>query len=349
MRNMSLVLEGRPYYNFINSLHSEPTKKTYRYTLVRFMRFCQLLSVDKLLDLRTKDQCIIDYLLSQKGYQSKQLSLNAIKKFYEMNDIILNWKKISCYLGAKQKNKNRGYTHEEIQKVLAISDQRMKMIILLLSSSGVRVGALPELRIHHLTKLEGRIYKIVVYENSEEEYITFCTPECTNAIDSYLDYRVRSGEKITPDSPLIRKQFDINDLEQIRLKSEPITLGTLHRLIDNFLVKSGIRTVDHTSKSKRKEVPRAHGFRKFFSTQLVEADLKTEKRWLLEGHELKGNDSSYVRITEKKLMQEYEKAIDLLTIDPANRLRKKVEKLEVEKSQFDRLAAQLAALEQRIK
>jgi integrase len=137
---MSLVLEGRPYYNFINSLHSEPTKKTYRYTLVRFMRFYQLLSVDKLLDLSSKDQCIIDYLLSQKGYQSKALSLNAIKKFYEMNDIILNWKKISCYLGAKQKNKNRGYTHEEIQQVLAISDQRMKMIILLLSSSGVRVG-----------------------------------------------------------------------------------------------------------------------------------------------------------------------------------------------------------------
>ena len=114
--NMSLVLEGRPYYNFINSLHSEPTKKTYRYTLVRFMRFCKLLSVDKLLDLPTKDQCIIDYLLSQKGYQSKQLSLNAIKKFYEMNDVILNWKKISCHLGVKQKHKNRGYTYDEFKK-----------------------------------------------------------------------------------------------------------------------------------------------------------------------------------------------------------------------------------------
>ena len=52
-----------------------------------------------------------------------------------------------------------------------------------------------------------------------------------------------------------------------------------------------------------------------------------------------GNDSSYVKITEKKLMEEYEKAIDLLTIDPANRLRKKVTKLEVEASQLQRLQA----------
>ena len=133
------------------------------------------------------------------------------------------------------------------------------------------------------------------------------------------------------------------------MKSEPITSGTLHRVIDNYLIKSGIRTVDHTTKSKRKEVPRAHGFRKFFSTQLVEADLKTEKRWLLEGHELMGNDSSYVKITEKKLMEEYEKAIDLLTIDPANRLRKKVTKLEVEASQLQRLQAAVTALEQKIK
>ena len=49
------------------------------------------------------------------------------------------------------------------------------------------------------------------------------------------------------------------------------------------------------------DIPIAHGFRKFFTSQLVEADLKTELRWLLEGHNLKGNDSNYVRVSEKRL------------------------------------------------
>lgn len=42
------------------------------------------------------------------------------------------------------------------------------------------------------------------------------------------------------------------------------------------------------------------------------------------------------------------KAVDNLTINPENRLKRKVEKLEVEKNQFDRLAAQIVRLEARI-
>ena len=48
-------------------------------------------------------------------------------------------------------------------------------------------------------------------------------------------------------------------------------------------------------------------------------------------------------------MEEYQtKALDNLTIDPANRLRKKVEKLEVEKSQIDRLAKELELLKRKV-
>jgi hypothetical protein len=35
------------------------------------------------------------------------------------------------------------------------------------------------LKIKHLQNIEQyNLYKITVYENEEEEYITFCTPEC---------------------------------------------------------------------------------------------------------------------------------------------------------------------------
>ena len=69
----------------------------------------------------------------------------------------------------------------------------------------------------------------------------------------------------------------------------------------------------------------------------------------MEGHDLKGNDKYYVRITEQKLYEEYQKAIDALTIDPVNRLLKKVEKLEVEKSQIEALALELEKVKKAIK
>ena len=88
-----------------------------------------------------------------------------------------------------------------------------------------------------------------------------------------------------------------------------------------------------------------HGFRKYFCSQLVEADLKTELRWLLEGHNLKGNDGSYVKPSQKRLQEEYEKAIDKLTIDPANRLQRKVETLTIEKSRLDKIEAKMRKIE----
>ena len=69
---------------------------------------------------------------------------------------------------------------------------------------------------------------------------------------------------------------------------------------------------------------------------------------MLLGHKI-GLSSAYYRPSEEEMFTEYEKAIDALTIDPANRLRKKVEKLEVEKTQFEQLAAEIAALKRRIK
>jgi predicted transcriptional regulator len=68
---------------------------------------------------------------------------------------------------------------------------------------------------------------------------------------------------------------------------------------------------------------------------------------LLEGHNLKANDSNYVRVSEKSLLQEYEKGIDNLTIDPANRLQRTVEILKIEKSRIDMLEAKIQKLEKK--
>lgn len=293
-----------------------------------------------------------------KSYFSIRNNISPILAFYKINDIVLNINKISRFIPSKKRaNRDRGYTHEEIYKLLDIADERMRTVILLFASTGMRVGALPLLRVRNLEKVSpiqgyGELYKITAYENDEEEYVTYCSPECVKTIDDYLDMRSRYGEKIYPNSLLVRDQFDIRDPFAIS-KPRAIKPISISNKIRDIAIRAGLRTVEEFDKTEkhpssvRKEVPIANGFRKFFTTQLVEADVKTELRWLLEGHNLKANDSNYVGTSEKRLQQEYEKAIDNLTIDPANRQKREIQILKIEKSRIDMLEAKIQKLERR--
>jgi hypothetical protein len=71
----------------------------------------------------------------------------------------------------------------------------------------------------------------------------------------------------------------------------------------------------------------------FFTSQLVNSKLQPELRWLLEGHALKANDKSYVRVKDH-LHDQYVKAINNLTINPENRLKEKVKSLEADRDEI---------------
>jgi integrase len=335
--------ENEPYFNFINSLKSDVTKEIYQYHLTVFMKFCNVENFYELFIIPEPQSQIIKHLMSlrEKGLSSNSIStrLNAIYHFYDMNDVALNKKKINMFKGEySRKVVDRSYTHEEIKKVLDVSDLRCKVIVLLMASSGIRIGVLPTLRLRNIEKIDS-IYKITVYEGSNSQYYTFCTPECASFIDAYLQYRTRNGEKLEDKSFLIRDQFDITDLEQIRNRSKGISISTIGVLLDTILLKAGIRTIDHTSKFNRKEVARAHGFRKFFTTQLTNSNLNSEIREMLLGHKI-GLASCYYRPTQKDMLKEYQKGIDSLTINEENRLKLKLEKsIQIEKSKIDELKA----------
>ena len=98
--------------------------------------------------------------------------LNAIKSFYKINDIVLNVHKINKFMPEQMRvNKDRAYTHEEICKVLEISDERMGVVILLLSSTGCRLGAVPSIRLRNIDK-----NKVIFYYSGivfKEEIIAY--------------------------------------------------------------------------------------------------------------------------------------------------------------------------------
>ena len=344
---------------FEQSIKSEYTRVVYTTCLKKYFEFPGSSKFINMTDTRKIEDHITDFITSMKkegkSFRAIYNYVSAICKYYRMKRVSLDTKHIREYLPEfKKSKKDRSYEHEEIRRLLDIADERMRTVILLLASTGMRIGAIPGLRLRNIEKVEidaaTSIYKIMVYEGFKEEYITFTTPECTVAIDSYLKMRERYGEKLNTNSFVIREQFDIRDPFAIS-KCKEVKANTLTGKLIDLAVRAGIRQKEVLEGKPhgtiRNDVPIAHGFRKFFTTQLVKSDVKSELRWLLEGHNLKANDPAYIRTQEEDLLEQYQKGIDNLTIGPANRLQRTVETLKIEKSRIDGLEAKIQKLERK--
>jgi len=355
----TITLTGQSYSNFIEAVHSPFTRYSYRNSLSLYMQYKKVDSCDLLLqeDPRLAQQRLIDYII----YMREELKISAatintriapIKKFYDTNDIELKWKRIKSYVGrSKSKNnrKDRPYTHYEIAKMLEKADQRGRVAILLMASAGIRVGALPSLKIRDLQRVEKySIYKISVYENEPEEYTTFCTSECASAIDSYLEYRQRHGERpLKEDAPLIREEFDIND--EIRAaRPRALTVQNFKKMIKSIGLRSGVierRAIIQDGRGPRRPVKETHGFRKFFETTAMNNGMSPLYAAILAGHHTGAGLAleSYMRPTESDLLEGNDKMvgyagiIDVLTIDDTHRLKQEVQTLRVERSEMDLL------------
>ena len=171
------------YSNFINSLKSPETKKNYSYALKKYMDFHNMKEYSDLMRV-DREQKIKEYVifLQKKGVSKSwfMLLFASLKNFYEMNDVEdIKWRKLKRYIGEEQpKHEDRRYTDEEIHKLVQNANLKLKATILLMASSGMRIGALPFLLKSHLER-RGDLYKINVYKGlkGKGQYYTFCTPE----------------------------------------------------------------------------------------------------------------------------------------------------------------------------
>lgn len=95
-----------------------------------------------------------------------------------MNDILLNWKKISRFFEVTLDYEIRGYTHEEISRLLSSSNVKHRALILTLASTGMRREAHAQLKTSDIEYLEQyQLYKIKIYRKTQSEQICFTTPE----------------------------------------------------------------------------------------------------------------------------------------------------------------------------
>jgi hypothetical protein len=357
----TLMLEGRYYDKFLNGIKSEATRIAYVTSLRRYMDYLRITDVNQLLmaydnpiDVIAIEDKIIEYIMSLRNAgvacATTKFLVAPIFTFYALNRVVLNRRIISKYFGDnKRVARDKSYTTEQIQQALQNADQRMRCVILLMASTGCRVGALPGLPLGNLQRLPGYdLYKITFYEGTSSEYYSFTTRECASTgIDNYLLYRKRCGENIVfnqnlnrwepPDTPLIRVQFDMNDSLQAR-RPRPMKLGGLRFMIHSHLIRSGLRVVEHPTENKvrvRKSVSVTNGFRKHVISTFIENNLNYTIREFLVGH-LEGLDRNYFRPEDyDKQLQEYLKAEPYLTIDPSVRLAQQNQILQIDRSRLE--------------
>jgi hypothetical protein len=142
-------------------------------------------------DPRWAEDKLIQFIFAQKErVESGNISPSTVPNYYkatklfcDMNEIVLNWKKIAKGLPRVRDVANdRAPIQDEILKLVEYPDRRIKPMVSIMVSSGIRSGAFDYLKWKHIFPIcdqygKIQVAKIVVYGGENDEYYSFLTPE----------------------------------------------------------------------------------------------------------------------------------------------------------------------------
>jgi hypothetical protein len=368
------VLEVEPLREFEDALPNLLTRKKYEKRLDIFLRFTKVEGKDvkerarsfvKLAksDPQSATILINDYMRSQRERaERKEISeatlpgyFKPIRLLLEMNDVVLNWKKISRRIPqGSHFAHDRPPLPEEVKIILGYPDRRMRPAVLAMVSSGIRVGAFDYLNVGHIEPIETdgevRAARMKVYAGEKEEYSTFISGEAYRAISEYLAYRKSVGERVGSDSPLIRDLVSGDRMGRGEPHLPKRCNGIqISNLIQDALKAGNLRT-GLKAGSRRYDFQAAHGFRKYFKT-VCERRMKSLNVELLLGHSV-GLGDNYYRPTVDELLQDYLQAIPDLTIletvkpesESILELKRRVGELERQNQEYAEAVEQMGPL-----
>ncbi|MGA7006960.1 MAG: site-specific integrase, partial [Nitrososphaeraceae archaeon] len=138
---------------FAASFRSKETARAYDYHLKRYCNDLETVhDPSSLLTMTQKDaeDTLIQFIITKKNDGMSSSALNnyvaAVAKFYLINDKPINISRVNRIIPEPLKvKKDRGYLPEEILKVLELANERTRALILLLASTGVRLGSISDL------------------------------------------------------------------------------------------------------------------------------------------------------------------------------------------------------------
>jgi integrase len=346
------------YSKFRMALKSKEVQRQYPNLLEKFLDFCRFEGLDieeksqeffRFAKDKSQDE-VEDIIIRFVSFQTERIHrqeitagtlrnyVKAIKLFCRMNRINISWDIIVRSLPkVKQYSNDRVPTVDEMKKLIQYPDRRIKLIILLSVSTGIRVGAWDFMKWKNIKPIEDEngntlAAKLIVYPDEPEQYFTFMTPEAYSAVKEWMDFRASFGEEISGESWVLRNTWQKvkpRYSHRIGLAKYPRQFKStgIKTLVGRALQIQGIRPkITQMVGKKNHEWKTLHGFRKFFKTQ-AERTMKSLIVEILMGHDI-GLADSYYRPSEQELLKEYLSAVDLLTIhDDKTKLEKQITEL----------------------
>jgi integrase len=224
-----------------------------------------------------------------------------MKRFLLSNDIEVNWRKVVLPKGRKVVA-DKAPTKEELRTILMYGPTWLKAAVLLLATSGLRVGSLAYLKLKHVKfDFDSQVGLVEVPPEATKAkvgYYTFFTEETRGLLRKHLEERKKKGEVLSEESALIKPAMN-----------QTANYDSIRHSYTRTLRKAGL-----TVMSQRFHILHIHTLRKYFRTNL-EAILTRSQIERLMGHvSTEYLDGSYFRPPEKDMLENYRRAIPNLTV-----------------------------------
>ncbi len=238
---------------------------------------------------------------------------SGLKKWLELNDIVdlVNWnvvKRKTPLPVYRTITEDRIPTRDELRCLILNANIRMRALLMVAATSGIRIGALLKLK---LKDVDFKSYDDIAIirvrpelSKNKRGYYTLITSEARNVLMQYLEWRKSRGEILTDDSWL----FSSRD------PSKPMKYKTALVAFLKLLERCGLK--QKTDRSHIHEI-HIHTLRKWFRTQLEGYLTKSEIMRLMGQYGRSGEsylDGAYFRPLEKELINKYRLAQHRLAI-----------------------------------
>jgi len=308
-----------------------------------------LLNLSKKLKQRTQLPKDHDEYLNPSSVESY---FKPIKKLFDMNDVTISWKRIYTTLPELDNiSVGRGWTRQEIQRMLNFANGTMdKTIVLFAASSSIRSGAFelswgdvtPIYKVDEELKLEiteSEEPKSVVacamlriYRGSNMQYPAFITAEAYDSLQHHKQEWTRQvGRAPEPKDPIFKTEGNL---------PRRASSAAIKKRVERMVEKAQLR-VPLPKGQKRHDVPIMNGFRRFWnkvSKETLSRDSPLAsliKKEYMMGHAgLVKLDRNYFKTHTLELAEEYLLAAPDLTISDEFRLRQENSKLRKEREQY---------------
>jgi site-specific recombinase XerD len=234
--------------------------------------------------------------LASKNLAPKTVAawISSLKKFFAANGL-----KVDVDIPLKIFNIHEDVlpNKEDLKRILSEVDLRMKVIITMLASSGMRIGELHNLKLGDIdlskeiptVKIKG------VGAKERKSRITFISKEAKKFLEEYLNRRKSLGEELNENSPVIARE-----------DGKPMSYQNIQYLLEGVFRR-------YSKKVGKRYTLHAHCLRKWFKTQLISAGVPAPIVDRLTGHS-RYLAQEYELYTEDQLREWYKKGMSAVTI-----------------------------------